>query len=190
MPEASCAVCGQALDGAIDCPRGYPTGCALKAAAALGPVDAGARRAPRDARAGRFAVEAAAFAALELLGTLLSPLTIGSAGMLTSLIGMAYAALRDVEGGRYRLVARPRGTRVVDLSTGAPPDRAQAMTRNLPLILAWSLAILPDPFGLLGWLAVGFVLALDAALVLVRPDGRRLGDLLAGTAVVEVDGEG
>ncbi|RME24267.1 MAG: hypothetical protein D6798_11595 [Deltaproteobacteria bacterium] len=187
MQSSVCAVCGQRLQGAVDCPRGYPPGCALRAAALLGPVDARARRAPPGPRAGRFAIEAAAFAVLELLGTALSPLTIGSSGMVTSLLGMAYAALRDVEGGRYRLVPRPHGTRLVDLRTGAPPDRARAMTRNLPLILAWSLAVLPDPFGLLGWAAVGFVLALDAALVLVRRDGRRLGDLLAGTAVVEVD---
>lgn len=149
-----------------------------------GPVDPGARLAPREARARRFAVEAAAFGGLEVLGLLLSPLTVGGAGMLTSLLGMLYAGARDLDGGRFRLVPRAPGTRVVDLSTGRAPSDGQAILRNLPLVLAWALAALPDPLGLLGWLAVGFVLSLDAALVVLRGDGRRLGDLWAGTAVV------
>lgn len=183
LPDARCPRCGIDLDGAVDCPAGYPADCAMKAVPA-GPVDATLRAAPRDDRARRLAVEAGAFAALELLGLLLSPLTIGSAGVLTSLLGMLYAGARDVQGGRFRLVPRAPGTRVVDLETGAAPSDGQAILRNLPLVLAWSLAALPDPLGLLGWLAVGFVLALDGALVVLRDDGRRLGDLWAGTAVV------
>ena len=183
-----CARCGLDLSGAVDCPRGYPEGCGMKATLQERPAAAVAQRpASRDGRAARLGVEAGAFAALELIGLLLSPFTIGGSGVLTSLIGMIYTAARDLDGGRFRIVPRPTGSRVIDLETGKAPADAQAVLRNLPMILAWSLALLPDPFGMLGWVAVGFVLGLEGVVSLLRTDGRRLGDLLAGTAVVEDD---
>lgn len=182
MRPARCDRCGATLDGVVDCPRGFPPGCGLREAA-LEPVAAPVQ--PLSERARGAALEGAALVGLEVIGLLTSPVTLGVAGMITSLLAMAYAAARDLDGGRYRIVARPAGSRVVDVETGQDATGAQAFRRNLPLVLAWSLAVLPDPVGLLGWMAVGFLLAVDAALVWTRPDRRRLGDLWAGTVVVQ-----
>ena len=187
MATDRCARCGAPLDGVVDCPRGFPPGCGLRLAA-LEPgalTEGPLTEQPLDERARGAALEGAALVGLEVVGLLASPVTIGVAGMVTSLLAMAYAAVRDLDGGRYRIVPRAAGSRVVDAQTGQDATGAQALRRNLPLVLAWSLAVLPDPLGLLGWMAVGFLLAVDAALVLARPDRRRLGDLWAGTIVVQ-----
>ena len=187
--QTVCARCGMDLADAVDCPAGYPTDCAMRQALALpapslGAVDLETWRPSQLERGAGALAEGVAFGALELLGLVVSPLTLGASGMITSLIALVYTASRDLEGGRYRLIPRTVGSRVIDVETGAPATRQQALRRNLPMVLAWALAVLPDPVGLLGWAALGFVLAVDAMLVLVRRDGRRLGDLLAGTAVV------
>jgi len=187
VADAVCARCGLSVDGAVDCPSGYPAGCALKAAMAL-PGSAVPDRAlhaqPVTARLSGALAEGGVLVGLELAGLLASPFSMGAAGMFTSAVAMIYTALRDLRGGRYRLRSRSHGALVVDVVTGQPASETQALRRNLPLVVAWSLAVLPDPFGLLGWMAVGFLVAVDAMLVLVRRDGRRLGDLLAGTQVV------
>lgn len=173
------------MAGAVDCPQGWPAGCAMKAAITEPlPLELVQQQQPLGDRAKAAAVEAAAFGMLELIGLLASPVTLGGAGVVTSILAMTYAAIRDLDDGRYRIVPRLGGARVVDVETGRPATGSQAVQRNLPLVLAWSIAVLPDPLGLLGWMAVGFLLALDVMLVLVRRDRRRLGDLLAGTAVV------
>ncbi|MCB9781048.1 MAG: RDD family protein [Alphaproteobacteria bacterium] len=187
MPTV-CPRCDQPLDGLVDCPAGYPPGCAVKIAATLpAPADP-AHVQPKPARARAFAGELGLFVALEVVGLLATPITFGAAGMITSLLATAYVSLRDVDGGRYRLGKRASGVRVVDAITGEAATNEQAILRNLPLALAWGLAILPDPVGLLGWAAVGFLLVLEGVLALARDDGRRLGDLVAGTIVVR-DGD-
>lgn len=95
-------------------------------------------------------------------------------------------ALRDTHGGRFSLEKRLGRMRVVKYGTGLPIENRDALKRNgyyLVLIGATVLPFLPiDAFSSgLFHLAV----VVDALMISLREDGRRMGDLLAGTQVVQ-----
>lgn len=111
------------------------------------------------------------------------------------IIGGLYVLLRDGLDLEF-MDRRSIGKKLMKLRpirlNGQPMDPMSSVKRNLPLavsevgsvflvipILGWIVAIF---FGLIG-LVIGII---ELILVLTDPEGRRMGDKLAGTKVVEV----
>lgn len=145
---------------------------------ALAPV------AGRAARLGASGVELLCLTVLELVGLALGPATFFGAGVLTSLVAAAFWALRDLGAGAASPGKQLVGLALVDANTGAPATAGQALQRNGAMVFAWLLAALPGPLGWLGALAVLGVAAVEAGSALLDPEGRRLGDRIAGTRLV------
>ncbi len=108
-----------------------------------------------------------------------------AAGFLGSLVGAAYILLRD--GFEFEFMnGRSLGKRLMKLTVtrdnGAKMDLAASAQRNWPLALGML------PLGFL-WLLLAPIAVLiglyEVYNVLTAPDGRRWGDRLAGTRVVE-----
>jgi len=74
------------------------------------------------------------------------------------------------------------GLRVV-AGDGQPAGLRESIVRNLPLGAAFLLYVIP----LIGWLLSGALVALEGLLVFGNSRGRRLGDELANTQVVNAD---
>ncbi|MCE3223030.1 MAG: protein of unknown function, family [Nitrospira sp.] len=97
------------------------------------------------------------------------------------LAGLAYILLADGFGG-----GRSVGKRLIGLQTIVPRAREPAgfresIIRNLPCGLAQLAFEIPY----VGWIGWGAVLSLEALLVVGNEQGRRLGDELAKTQVLE-----
>ena len=96
------------------------------------------------------------------------------------LAGVGYMLVGDGLFGGRSLGKKLLGIFVVDES-GAPCQVKEAILRNTTLaagILLWKV-----PF--LGWLLAAGVFALEFIVLLGSPDGRRIGDEIANTWVVE-----
>ena len=120
---------------------------------------------------------------------------IGLIPVIGGLIGLAYILLRD--GFEYDFMDyRSVGKKIMKLrpvrSDGRPMDLSTSFRRNWPLVfgsLVQALIYIP----IIGWLLIPIValigLALGIAeivLVFTNPEGKRWGDRLAETKVVEV----
>ncbi len=127
---------------------------------------------------------------IEVIGIALSPFTAFISGMLASLFNAIYMTVKDIDAGKYSIGKRVGKTRIVDALSGAPASTKQAILRNSPYIACWALAILPDPFGTFGFMAVFLFILVDLGLIVADPAGRRLGDRIAKTQVVPVDDRG
>jgi uncharacterized RDD family membrane protein YckC len=97
------------------------------------------------------------------------------------LAGLAYILLADGFGG-----GRSVGKRLVGLQTIVPRTREpggfrESIIRNLPCGLAQLMFEVPY----VGWVGWGAVLSLEALLVIGNERGRRLGDEIAKTQVLE-----
>lgn len=97
------------------------------------------------------------------------------------LAGLAYIMLADGFGG-----GRSVGKRLIGLQTIVPRSREPAgfresIIRNLPCGLAQLAFEIPY----IGWIGWGAVLSLEALLVVGNEQGRRLGDEIAKTQVLE-----
>ena len=97
------------------------------------------------------------------------------------LAGFAYILLADGFGG-----GRSVGKRLIGLQTMVPGTREPAgfresIIRNLPCALAQLAFEIPY----VGWIGWGAVLSLEALLVVGNEQGRRLGDEIAKTHVLE-----
>jgi len=119
---------------------------------------------------------------------------VGLVPVLGTLVGIAYALLRD--GLHYEFMdGRSIGKKLMKLKVvrhdGSPMDMATSARRNWPLAvgsLAQGLLILP----VIGWILFPFAVIAGALLALFEayrvvtdPEGRRWGDALAGTKVVQ-----
>jgi uncharacterized RDD family membrane protein YckC len=96
------------------------------------------------------------------------------------LAALAYVLVADGLWGGRSLGKRLLGLRVVRLDGSAAGVR-ESILRNGPLALGVLLWKLP----LLGWLLAAAVFALETLLMVGSPEGRRLGDELAGTEVLK-----
>jgi uncharacterized RDD family membrane protein YckC len=104
---------------------------------------------------------------------------------LTALLPVGLIALRDCNAGALSIAKRISRMRVVNLRNGQPASNSQALSRNsyyLGLLLL--MMVLPWFSPLWSFVFTSFV-ALDVLMILANPQGRRLGDMLAGTQVVE-----
>jgi len=108
---------------------------------------------------------------------------VGAAYVLTK-DALVYELVRDPAWKNRSIGKKLLGLQVVDLG-GGDVDLAGSARRNITLALGTLLGAVP----LVGWLAgtvVGAILGLlESVLVLVDPRGRRLGDRIANTQVVE-----
>lgn len=106
------------------------------------------------------------------------------------IIGAAYYLLRDGLDLEF-MDRRSIGKKVMKLRPirldGQPVELVDSVKRNIPLAIAPILAIIP----ILGWIAAAFIgpiiVLIEAILVLVDNEGRRIGDKIANTKVVESD---
>lgn len=126
---------------------------------------------------------------LEVVGAIAAFFTLGISGIVSSVIGATYMAIKDLAHGKFsvgKLIAR---TRVVDAKTAELATAKQAVLRNSYYVAGWLLAALPDPIGYLGWAGVSLAILVDSLMVLASPSGRRIGDYIAGTQVVPISVE-
>ncbi len=128
-------------------------------------------------------VDLALLALLDGAAAVLDGITLDLAGVAAGLACAALVLLRDLDGGRYSPGKRLFGLVVVDAASGRKPAAGRALARNAPLAAGWLFAALPDPFGWLGWIVLALLGALGTAMIAGEPSRRRLGDLLAETAV-------
>jgi uncharacterized RDD family membrane protein YckC len=120
---------------------------------------------------------------LNLLGLILSPFTLGISAIVTGLFSMFYLTTKDLRAGRYSPGKRVFALTIKD-KYGHPASNKQAITRNLPYLFAWLITVFPA-IGLFGYVLVFFLGLADCFLVLMDDEGKRLGDRLAATQVVE-----
>lgn len=188
----SCELCGDPLDDAAFCiiPECPHRDAAKRVEAAASPAPPQARprsavgRADPNRRLLASGPEFLILMGLEVFGAFLVPV-----GAVLSLLLAAYMAVRDLGGGRFSLGKRLAGVRVVDAATGSTPTAQQAVLRNAPYVVGWLMAVLPG-FEVVGWAVLLLGAAVDLGLVLRDPLGRRLGDRLANTKVVDGQPDG
>jgi len=106
----------------------------------------------------------------------LMPVPVGFLG------GLAYILIADGFSG-----GRSIGKRLIGLQTVLPDRREAAgfresIIRNLPFAVAQAAFAVPY----VGWLVSAVIIAFEAVLILGNEQGRRLGDEVAGTQVLDV----
>jgi len=103
------------------------------------------------------------------------------------------ASVGFLAGLAYLLVAdgfsdgRSIGKRLIGLQTILPDTREPAgfrdsIIRNIPIAVAKLAFVIPY----VGWLVSAVIVAFEAVLIIGNEQGRRLGDELAGTQVLDV----
>ena len=103
-----------------------------------------------------------------------------SVGFFASIL---YLLIKDGFAGGQSIGKRLVGLQTIFLPEQKAASFRDSILRNLPLAtgrLLWS-------FPLIGWLAGGLVILFEGLLVVGSHNGRRLGDKLAKTQVVEGD---
>lgn len=96
--------------------------------------------------------------------------------------GLAYILIADGFAG-----GRSIGKRLIGLQT-VLPDRCEtagfreSIIRNLPFAVAQVAFVIPY----VGWLVSAAIIAFEAVLIIGNEQGRRLGDEVAGTQVLDV----
>lgn len=113
--------------------------------------------------------------------------------LLAAALAHVVAPVGFFAGVTYLLIAdgvvpgRSVGKAVIGLQVlaqdGRPAGLRESIVRNLPWALVFVLFVIP----LIGWLLSGAVTALEGLLVLGNSRGRRLGDELANTHVVNAE---
>jgi uncharacterized RDD family membrane protein YckC len=98
------------------------------------------------------------------------------------LVGLAYILIADGFSG-----GRSIGKRLIGLQTVLPDQREAAgfresIIRNLPFAVAHVVFAVPY----VGWLLSVAIIAFEAVLILGNEQGRRFGDEVAGTQVLDV----
>jgi uncharacterized RDD family membrane protein YckC len=187
-----CQDCGNPLSVDGSCPNqcgtdspgralapGYGSG-ALPAVHDIGPLP----KASTPRRLLGSGIEYSAYVCFAIVIMFLDTFSGGLLGF-SSLLLLALIVVRDCNAGAFSIAKRVSCMRVVKRRTGQPASNAQALLRNSNYLALLAVeTVLP-------WLAILWTLffvmfvALDVAMILASPRGRRLGDLLAGTQVVE-----
>jgi uncharacterized RDD family membrane protein YckC len=121
----------------------------------------------------------------------ISAATLGVFDFVVALPLVIGIAVRDSHSGLFSLEKRIGGMRVVDAKSGQPISNGQALQRNSYYLVPPLIMILP----LMGLESLLFSLfevcvLVDVLMIVFRKDGRRIGDLLAGTQVVQVVAKG
>ena len=99
--------------------------------------------------------------------------------------GLAYILIADGFAG-----GRSIGKRLIGLQTVLPDRREvagfrESIIRNLPFAVALLAFAVPYVGPYVGWLVMIAIIAFEAVLILGNGQGRRLGDEVAGTQVLD-----
>lgn len=95
-----------------------------------------------------------------------------------------FIAMRDVSSGRYSIAKRIGNMRVVQFGTGLAATNRQAVLRNSYYVTLATLMALPIVLDTLAATFFYGLVVIDTLMIVGSSDGRRLGDLIAGTQVV------
>jgi len=120
----------------------------------------------------------------------ISFMTVGVGDAAVALPLLILIAIRDSRSGLFSIEKRFAHLRVVKAGSGQPIRDLDGLKRNFYYLIPPLVALLP--FLPLDYLVVSIfqaLLILDILMILFRQDGRRLGDLLAGTQVVPASQE-
>lgn len=98
------------------------------------------------------------------------------------LAGLAYILISDGFAGGRSIGKRLIGLQVVRPDRREPAEFRESIIRNLPFAVAQVAFAVPY----VGWILSVAILAFEAVLILGNEQGRRLGDEVAGTQVLDV----
>jgi len=99
-------------------------------------------------------------------------------GLLASIL---YVLIKDGFSGGQSLGKRLVGIKTLVIPIGKNAGFRESIIRNTPLMIARILWTVP----LIGWLGAGAVVLFESLLVVGSPAGKRFGDELADTQIVE-----
>lgn len=108
-------------------------------------------------------------------------------GCLIFLVLLSLILLRDFNAGAFNIAKRVSHMRVVHWKSGQPASNFQCFLRNVYYIGLLPVAVVPV-LGLGPWFFFVLFVTIDIAIIIASPRGRRFGDFLAGTQVVERKG--
>jgi len=103
---------------------------------------------------------------------------------LLCLVLFGLIVLRDCNAGLFSIAKRIGSMRVVHSQTGLPASNAQALLRNSYYLALLLIAILPLVDLATSPMFTLFVFV-DMVMIIANPKGRRIGDFLAGTQVID-----
>lgn len=184
-----CVECGSALDNPESCPLGHPqrpdhAASTVSGGASLRDVGSLPKAKIRSRLIGS-GLEYGVYVMTIGVLMVVSILTVGFADGIVVPFLFLMIAIRDVNAGLFSLAKRVGRMRVVEYGTGKPATNGQALMRNsyyLALTLCMAFPILPADVAAFSLFVL--LVAVDLLLVVISRDGRRIGDLLAGTQVV------
>ncbi len=108
----------------------------------------------------------------------------GAREILIAAILFGMLGFRDINSGALSVGKRIYRVRVVDRRTAMPLSNRQALLRNIYYLTL--VVFLPLPLlNVLCFSIFALLIFIDLLMILASPEGRRLGDLLAGTQVVQ-----
>lgn len=119
-----------------------------------------------------------------LLVTILDVFTVGVAGLL-ALVIVGLIVLRDFNAGALSIAKRLGRMRVVHCRTGQGASNLQGLARNGYYLGFLLLAAFLPYFDMLSWILILTFVGFDTVMIMVNPQGRRLGDFLARTQVIQ-----
>jgi uncharacterized RDD family membrane protein YckC len=106
---------------------------------------------------------------------------------LFCLVLFGLIVLRDCNAGLFSIAKRIGSQRVVHAKTGMPASNTQALLRNSYYLGLLLIAILPF-VDLATSPTFTLLVFVDMVMIIANPKGRRLGDFLASTQVVDARG--
>jgi uncharacterized RDD family membrane protein YckC len=95
--------------------------------------------------------------------------------------GLAYLLLGDGFFDGRSIGKKLIGIKVVSVRTNAPCTFRDSIVRNSTLAIGYIFWLMPW----IGWIVFFLISVLEFTLILGSKDGRRLGDEIAGTVVIE-----
>ena len=98
------------------------------------------------------------------------------------LAGLAYLLVADGFAGGRIIGKRLIGLQTVLPDTREPAGFRESIIRNIPFAVAQLAFAVPY----VGWVASGAIVVFEAILIIGNEQGRRLGDELAGTQVLDI----
>lgn len=172
-----CEVCGESLVNGR-CPNGHTAKLVRKPAALSLPSASKSRRLIGSG------IEYSAYLAGVWVIAFLDLISAGLLGLLAAMALIGLIVLRDCNAGAFSISKRVSSMRVVDWRTGQPATNTQALLRNSYYLVLLTVSLLPIT-DLVTSPIFTFFVAVDLLMILANPKGRRLGDQIAGTQVVE-----
>lgn len=170
-----CEVCGRTLEKGR-CPEHAPTVIPK-------PIKLSLPRASTPRRLVGSGIEYSAYLVGVWVITFLDFISTGLMGLL-ALVLVGLIVLRDFNAGAFSIAKRVSNMKVVDWRSGQSATNTQALVRNSYYLGLLLLALLPM-VDLVTSPLFTFFIAVDVLMILANPKGRRLGDFLASTQVVE-----